>query len=133
MLRKLLAAALLLVLVLPLLYSALTLFSISGWLPKPSFYRELAGQEKLYAVLLAEARANQDRAWDMGKWVPPPGLEGPPAEALAKALARTVSPEYLRQQAVQALEAFFASERIALDLRPLKRELGAGSRPLFAG
>jgi len=132
MLRKLLAAALLLVLVLPLLYSALTLFSISDWLLRRSFYRELAGQEKLFAVLLAEARANQDRVWDTGDWVPPPGLEGPPAEAVAKALARTVSPEYLRQQAVQALEAFFASERIALDLRPLKRELGAGSRRLFA-
>jgi hypothetical protein len=132
MLRKLLAAALLLVLVLPLLYSALTLFSTSGWLLRRSFYRELAGQEKLYAVLLAEARANKDRTWDTGNWVPPAGLEGPPAEALAKALAQTVSAGYLRQQAVQALEAFFDSEQLALDLRPLKRELGAASGRAFA-
>jgi hypothetical protein len=137
--RKLLAAALLLVLVLPLLYAALTLFSTTGWLLRRSFYRELAGEEKLYAALLAEARANKDLIWDTGGWVPPPGLEGPPAEALAKALTQTVSPGYLRQQTVQALEAFFdlldgtgSPEQFSLDLRPLKRELGAGSRRPFA-
>ena len=139
MLRRLLAVLLILVLVLPLLYSALTLFSISGWVLKRSFYREMLGEQKLYAALLAEARANQDRAWEVGDWDPLPGLDGPPPEALAKALAQAVSAGYLRQQAVQALEAFFdvlegAGNRagLALDLRPLKRELGAGSRQLFA-
>ena len=139
MLRKLLAILLILVLVLPLIFSALTLFSISGWALKRSFYRQLLGEEKLFAALLAEARANKDRAWKVGEWDPPPGLEGAPAEALAKALAQTVSADYLRQQAVQALDAFFdalegagSSAELALDLRPLKRELGAGSRQLFA-
>ena len=138
MLRKLLAAVLLLALVLPLLFSALTLFSISGWALKRSFYRQLAGEEKLYTALLAEARATKDQAWDVGDWAPPPGLEGLPPEALAKALAQTVSAAYLREQAVQSVDAFFdilqgGRAELGLDLRPLKRELEAGSRQRFAG
>ena len=139
MLRKLLAVLLILVLVLPLLHAAFTLFSVSGWVLKRSFYRELAGEEKLYAALLAEARANKDQAWELGDWEPLPGLDGPPAEAVARALAQTVSAGYLRQQAVQALDAFFdllegagSGAELSLDLRPLKRELGAGSRQPFA-
>ncbi len=132
MLRKLLAVALLLALVLPLIFSALTLFSVSGWLLKRSFYRQLAGEERLYAALLADARAARDRAWDVGDWAPPPGLEGLPPEALAKALAQTVSAGYLRAQAVQSVDAFFdimqgGRAELGLDLRPLKRELEAGS------
>lgn len=137
--RKLLAVLLILALVLPLLQAALTLFAVSGWALKRTFYRELLGQERAYAALLAEARANKDRTWELGDWAPPPGLEGPPAEALAKALAQTVSADYLRRQAVQSLEAFFdllegtgPGQEPALDLRPLKRELGAGSRQAFA-
>jgi hypothetical protein len=137
MLRKLLAVALLLVLVLPLLHAALTLWSISGWVLKRSFYRELAGKEELYAALLAGARAAKDRAWDVGEWDPPPGLEGLPAEALAKALSQTVSAGYLREQAVRSVDAFFETleggrVEFGLDLRSLKRELGAGSRQRFA-
>lgn len=132
MLRKLLAVALLLALVLPLIFSALTLFSVSGWLLKRSFYRQLVGEERLYTALLADARAARDRAWDVGDWAPPPGLEGLPPEALAKALAQTVSAGYLRAQAVQSVDAFFdimqgGRAELGLDLRPLKRELEAGS------
>ncbi len=137
MLRKLLAVALLLVLVLPLLLGALTLFSISGWALRRSFYRQLAGEEGLYAALLADARAARDRDWDVGNWEPPPGLEGLPPEALAKAVAQTVSAGYLRDQAVQSVDAFFdlmqgGRAELGLDLRPLKRELQGGSAQRFA-
>jgi len=137
MLRKLLAVALLLVLVMPLLHSALALFSISGWVLNRSFYHALLGEEKLYAALLADARSAKHRAWDVGDWVPPPGLEGLPAETLAKALSQTVSAGYLREQAVRSVEAFFdilegGQAELALDLRPLKGELGGPSRRVFA-
>jgi hypothetical protein len=137
MLRKLLAVALLLALVLPLMFSSLSLFSVSGWALKRSFYRQLAGEERLYAALLAEARAAKDRAWEVGDWTPPPGLEGLPPEALAKALAQTVSSGFLRAQAVQSVDAFFdimhgGSAELGLDLRPLKRELETGSSRPFA-
>jgi hypothetical protein len=137
MLRKLLALALILALVLPLLCSALALFSISGWVLKRSFYRELAGEEKLYAALLALASESKDLPWEVGYWTPPSGLERVPPEALAKALAQTVSAGYLREQAVRSVEAFFDAleggrQELELDVRPLKRELAAGSRQRFA-
>jgi hypothetical protein len=137
--RKLLAALLILALVIPLSFSALTLFSVSGWALKRSFYQEHLGQEKLYTALLAEARARKDRPWDVGDWTPLPGLEGLPAEALAKALAQTVSAGYLRGQSLQAVDSFFdavedraARAELAVDLRPLKRDLGGPSRQAFA-
>jgi hypothetical protein len=139
MLRKLLAVALLLALVLPLMLCALTLFSASGWALTRSFYRQLAGEERLYAALLAEARAARDRRWEVGDWTPPAGLEGLPPEALAKALAQTVSAGYLRAQAAQFVDAFFdilqgGRAELGLDLRPLKRDLegGGGAGRLFA-
>jgi hypothetical protein len=137
MLRKLLAVALLLALVLPLLFSALLLFSISGWVFTRSFYREFAEEEKLYAAILAGARAAKDHAWDVGDWVPPPGFENLPPEALAKALAQTVSAGYLREQAVRSVDAFFdalegGQAELELDLRPLRHDLETGSRQRFA-
>jgi hypothetical protein len=137
MLRKLLALALILALVLPLLSSALALFSISGWVLRRSFYRELAGEQMLYAALLARAREAKNRPWEVGDWIPPAGFARVPPEALAKALAQTVSADYLREQALRSVDAFFdtlegAQQEIELDLRPLKRELAAGSRQSFA-
>jgi hypothetical protein len=137
--RKILAVVLILALVLPLSFSALTLFSVSGWALKRSFYREFFGEEKLYTALLTDARARKDRAWDVGDWTPPAGLEGLPAEALAKALAQTVSAGYLRGQALQAMETLFDAIEgrvvradLSVDLRPLKRDLGGQSRQAFA-
>ncbi len=137
MLRKLFAVLLILVLVLPLLHSALTLLSISGWVLKRSFYRELLGEQRLYAALLEDARAAKDRPWELGEGMAWPGWEGLPAEAVAKALAQTVSAAYLRDQAVQEVDAFFAAlegsgAELSLDLRPLKHELAFASRQRFA-
>jgi hypothetical protein len=137
MLRKPLAVLLILALVLPLLQAALSLFSISGWALRRSFYRELLGEQSLYDALLEEARAARDRPWELEPGASWPGWEGLPAEAVAKALAQTVGASYLRDQAAAGVESFFDSlegspRELSLDLRPLKRELASGSRQRFA-
>jgi len=137
--RKVLAVILILVLVMPLLFAALTLFAVNSWVLKRSFYRELLAEERLYAALLADARRHMDRPWETGDWVGPGALEGVPTETLAKALAQTVSAAYLRNQAVAAVDALFdalegrvSATELALDLRPLKASLRGGSRQAFA-
>jgi hypothetical protein len=134
-LRKALAVVLILILVLPLLYSVLTLISVSGWALKRSFYRGILGEERLYAALLSEASARKDLPWDIEGRAP--GFERLPAEALAKALSQTVRPAYLRDQALDALDDFFAAAEgreadFDLDLGPLKSELAGPSRRAFA-
>jgi hypothetical protein len=137
--RKIPAVILIIAVVIPLLLSTLIFFSVSGWVLKRSFYRELLGDERLYAALLAEARARKDRSWQVEEWGELPELQGVPAEALAKALAETLSAGYLRDQALELVDQFFAAAEgrvpradLTLDLAPLKARLRGQARERFA-
>jgi hypothetical protein len=137
--RKIPAVILIVAVVIPLLLSTLSFFSVSSWILKRSFYRELLGDERLYAALLAEARARKDRSWQVEEWGELPEMQGVPAEALAKALAETLSAGYLRDQALGLVDQVFAAAEgrvpqadLTLDLAPLKARLRGEARERFA-
>jgi hypothetical protein len=137
--RKIPAVILIIAVVIPLLLSALVVFSISGWVLKRSFYRELLGDERLYSALLAEAKARKDQSWPMQEWQGPPELQGVPSEALAKALAETAPAAYIRDQALALVEQIFDAAEgralkpdLTLDLSPLKARLKGPAGERFA-
>lgn len=137
--RKIPAVILILALVIPLLLATLTLFSVSTWVLKRSFYHELLGDPRLYDALLTEARARRDRPWGGLDWEAPRAFAGVPGEALTKALAETVDGGYLRDQALRAVDAVFdvldgvePQAEFKLDLRPLKARLRGEARDRFA-
>jgi hypothetical protein len=137
--RKIPAVILIIAVVIPLLLATLCFFSVSSWVLRRSFYRELLGDERLYSALLAEARARKEQRWHMGGWGELPELRGMPAEALAKALAQTLSAGYLRDQALALVEQLFAAAEgraeqveLSIDLAPLKTLLRGEGRERFA-
>ncbi len=137
--RKIPALILIIVAVIPLLLATLCFFSVASWVLRRSFYRELLGDERLYSALLAEARAREGQSWHMGDWGELPELRGMPAEALAKALAETLSAGYLRDQALALVEQFFAAAEgptgqveLSIDLAPVKALLRGEGRERFA-
>jgi len=137
--RKIPAVILIVAVVIPLLLATLCFFSVSSWLLKRSFYRELLGDERLYSALLAEARARKEKSWHLGGWRALPELPGVPAEALAKALAETLSAGNLRDQALALVEQVFAAAEgragqaeLSIDLVPVKNLLRGEGRERFA-
>lgn len=136
--RKLPALLLIIAVVIPLLLAALALFSVSPWVAKRSFYHQLLGDERLYEALLSDARFHKDEPWPVGDWTGLPGLQEVPAEALAKALADTVSGGYLRDQALRLVDGTFdamegsgSEAPPTLDLEPLKARLKGPDRARF--
>lgn len=134
--RRLFAAILAVAVVLPLLLAALLALSVSSWALNPEFYVAALSNERLYEAALQQWRAHPDT----GVELPPlPGLTDVPPQALGLALREALTPTYLRSQALSlvrqafdALEAGSASERLHLDLAPLKQALAGEAGARFA-
>jgi hypothetical protein len=123
--RKLLALFLAVVLVFPLALAALAVISVSTWVLDRSFYENLLGDTRLYEVMLTEDLPNyfnRRLAREIDSDLP--------AAAFGVALREVVTPEYLRDQALNivddlfdALEGRDPTLNPILDLTPVKAEL----------
>jgi hypothetical protein len=134
--RKAIAAILAVLLVFPLVYGALTMFSVSTWILDRSFYLGVVSDERLYGALLEQAR-RQDRLVDEPEVLS--RFDQIPAEAMLQALSEVVTPEYLRSQAVRIVNGAFDSIegrspylQLAVDLAPLKMQLSGEDGRRFA-
>jgi hypothetical protein len=128
-LRKLFAAILAVVLVVPLLFAALVSFAVSSWALDRGFY---------VSLLSDQWRAAPDARLELP---PLPGLQAVPEEALGAALREVLSARYLRSQAINlvnqtfdALEGRAATGALSwrVDLAPLKADLRGEAGPRFA-
>jgi hypothetical protein len=134
--RKAIAAILVVLLVVPLVYGTLSMFAVSTWILDRGFYLGLVSDDRLYEALLQEARRQE-------RLVEAPAVlsrfDQVPADAMLKALREVLTPEYLRAQAVKIVnDAFDAVEgrspyiQLAVDLGPLKTQLRGEDGQRFA-
>jgi len=100
--RKLLALILAVVVVCPLILSALSLVSVSQWALDRKFYEQLLGDVRLYEVML-----NEDMPNYINNRRPVAEADMIPAGALSAALRTVVSAEDLRAQALRMVNTVF--------------------------
>jgi hypothetical protein len=131
--RKAIAAVMVVVLVLPLLFAALLTFSVSTWAFDRGFYLQLVSDERIYEAILSET------AWEQEQIFAVTEFDSIPGDALAKALREVITPNYLRSQAVTVVnDAFDAVEghasvlELTVDLTPLKDRLRGEAGDRFA-
>jgi hypothetical protein len=121
--RRVPAILMVLFLVCPLFFAALTTISVSTWALSRSFYAEILGNIDLYQIPDTVSSATWS-ARDV------PGLEGLSFRTSARAMREILSPAYMRSQAVGVLNQVFdvlgargRSEDITVDLAPVKAAL----------
>ncbi|MBZ0278296.1 MAG: hypothetical protein K8I60_19265 [Anaerolineae bacterium] len=121
--RKVFALLLFLFPFLPLAFAALGLIAINGWILDRDFYTSLVDDPRFYDVLLREDLPAQlvSSSTDTSSI---------PVAALAAGLQQVVTTDYLREQAVTAVNTLFdyiesrtSTLRIVLDLAPVKATL----------
>ena len=128
--RKVIAILLALFVVLPLAVTTLTMVAVSGWALDRAFYQNLASDTRVYEVWQAEAKP------DSANISPTADADRLPIGALGYALLKTLTPEYLRDQATAVINQSFdilegtaASPEVFVDTAPLKATLsGPGAR-----
>ena len=130
--RRIPAVLIVIFLVFPFFMAALMTVSVSTWVLDRNFYADLLGDARLYQIPSA--------AWSRG-WLRVEALRitGMSVESVGGALKQILTPEYLRAQALKALDdAFdFIDGRStvfdpSIDLVPVKKALSGGAGKRFA-
>ncbi|HET7091553.1 MAG TPA: hypothetical protein VFL17_23220 [Anaerolineae bacterium] len=132
--RKVLAVLLIIFLVFPMILATLSTIAVSTWVLDRDFYTDLAGDPRLYEVLLSEDLPNY-----FGRRIAVREVDGVPARALSQALREVVTPEYLAGEATRIVDQVFSviegessTLMITLDIAPLKSTLRGEAGRRFA-
>ena len=134
-LRRVIALLLVIFVVLPLIFTTLIMISINSWVLDRSFYVNLLDDPNLYEALLSQDLPT----YVNNRWFPRELNSDLPPAALDKALREVMTPQYLHDQSVQAVnQAFDTLEGrrdaldISLDLAPVKVALRGDGGANFA-
>jgi hypothetical protein len=127
--RRVPAILMVIFLVFPLFYTALTVLSVSTWALNRGFYAELLGNAALYEIPDAVSSATWTDA----------DVLGIDFRVSGRALREVAPPAYLRDQAVRVMGQVFdvlegraMSDQISVDLAPLKAALQGDAGRRFA-
>ena len=133
--RKVIAGLLVVLIVWPLAFAALTLLSINSWILDRNFYINLLDDPKLYEALLSQDLPTYVNT----RWFPREINSDLPPAALDKALREVMTPQYLRDQAVGIVNQAFDSLEgrhdtfdLSLDFAPVKAAAQGDGGPRFA-
>jgi hypothetical protein len=133
--RKLIAGVLVVLIVWPLAFGALTLLAINSWILDRNFYVNLLDDSSVYDPLLSQDFPQYVNS----RWFPQQINSDLPPAALDKALREVMTPQYLRDQAVgivnqafDALEGRTDTFDLSLDFAPVKAALQGDGGARFA-
>jgi hypothetical protein len=122
--RRVPAILMVVFLVCPLFFAALLTISVSTWALDRGFYTQLISDARLYQV---PALPDGSMTWIASEM---PGLQSVSFTHGARALREILTPEYMRTQAVRALNQVFdileargGADDISIDLSPVKTAL----------
>ena len=131
--RKLSVFLILVIMFLPLAFTAITLASIRPWVLDGGFYERILNNERLYEAVLTDELPNRinNGAFTV--------VEQLPVSALSNALREVVTPDYLQTQALNVVDKVFdyidGRERtfeLSIDITPIKAALIGDERMAFA-
>jgi hypothetical protein len=133
--RKVIAGLLVVLIVWPMAFAALTLLSINSWILDRNFYVNLLDDPNLHDPFLSEDLPQYVNS----RWFPRQINSDLPPAALDKALREVLTPQYLHDQSVQIVnQAFDTLEgkrdtlNISMDLAPIKTALRGDGGARFA-
>lgn len=122
--RKVFALSILIVVFIPLAFSAMTLTSVRPWILDRNFYERLVSDERLYEFPMTDDLANR---FDEDVFTTREQL---PVSALAVALREVATPDYVRTQTLRIVDEVFSfvegrhtSFTVSLDITPVKGAL----------